>query len=386
MKQHPLIVHVLYRLDTGGMERVVVSIINRTGGQYRHAIVCLAGFGAMREEIQAADVPCLSLDKRPGKDWHCYVRLWRTLRQLDPDLVATYNLGALDVAPVARLAGVRRVVHAEHGRDAADPDGSSRKYRLLRRWMAPFITCFVAVSDDLATWLLGRIGLADDKVICIPNGIDTAHYHPTDEARRERPLLGTLAPPGTLLIASVGRLDPVKDQASLITAFKTLCHTDPEHGARLRLVIIGEGRERQHLEQLIGDTDNHVHLLGNRADVAELLPECDIFALPSRAEGIPLTILEAMAAGLPVVATDVGGVGEVVVPGQTGTLVAASDPAALAAALNHYVDDPALRQRHGSAGRARVEHRFSLPNMVSTYAALYDRLLDMPTAQEQEAF
>lgn len=375
MNPRPLIAHVLYRLDTGGMERVVVSIINGTNGRYRHAVICLAGFGTMREEITDSRVPCLSLDKRPGKDWHCYVRLWKTLRRLEPDLVATYNLGALDAAPVARLAGVRRVVHAEHGRDAADPDGSNRKYRLLRRWLAPFIACFVAVSNDLAMWLREGIGLAPGKVTCIPNGIDTACYRPATDAPRERPLLGPLAPPGTLLIGSVGRLDAVKDQASLVTAFKMLCNNDPGLRVRLHLVIIGEGRERQRLEKLAADMSDRVHLLGNRADVAPLLRECDIFALSSRAEGIPLTVLEAMASGLPVVATDVGGVGEVVVSEQTGMLVAPSDPAALAAALDRYIHDPALRCRHGGAARARVECRFGLPAMVSTYAELYDRLL-----------
>jgi len=375
MNPRPLIAHVLYRLDTGGMERVVVSIINGTHGRYRHAVICLAGFGAMRGEIADARVPCLSLDKRPGKDWLCYVRLWKTLRRLEPDLVATYNLGALDAAPVARLAGVRRVVHAEHGRDAADPDGGNRKYRLLRRWLAPFIACFVAVSSDLAAWLREGIGLAPGKVACIPNGIDTARYRPATGARRERPLLGPLAPPGTLLIGSVGRLDAVKDQAGLITAFKILCDNHSGPHAHLRLAIIGEGRERQRLERLAAGTGDRVHLLGNRADVAALLRECDIFVLSSRAEGIPLTVLEAMASGLPVVATDVGGVGEVVVSGQTGMLVAPSDPAALAAALDRYVHDPALRCRHGGAARARVECRFGLPAMVAAYAALYDRLL-----------
>lgn len=381
MNQRPLIAHVLYRLDTGGMERVVVSIINGTGERYRHAVICLAGCGAMRDEIRDRSTSCLSLDKRPGKDWRCYIRLWRTLRRLHPDLVATYNLGALDAALVARLAGVHTVVHAEHGRDAADPDGSRRKYRLLRRWLAPFITCFVAVSDDLATWLRSRIGLATAKVACIPNGIDTGRYHPLAAARRERPRLGELAPPGTLLIASVGRLDAVKDQASLITAFKMLCDTHPGQCSHWRLVIIGEGRERPHLEQLAADNDR-VHLLGNRADIAPLLAECDTFVLSSRAEGIPLTILEAMASGLPVVATRVGGVGEVVVSGQTGTLVAPSDPAALATAMSRYLDDPALRLRHGNAGRARVEGRFGLSAMVAAYAALYDRLLGPSCVRE----
>lgn len=377
MSRRPLIAHVLYRLDIGGMERIAVSVINRTSERYRHAVVCLAGFGAMRDQIEDAAVPCLSLDKQPGKDWGCHVRLWRMLRRLQPDLVQTYNIGALDAAPVARLAGVRRVVHAEHGRDVADPLGQNRKYRLMRRGLQPFITRHVAVSEDLQNWLRDSIGIPPSKIACIPNGIDTARYASNDESRRKRPLLGTFAPPGTLLIATVGRLDAVKDQAGLIDAFRILCASNPEAGARLRLAIIGEGSQRPNLEQHIArlDLGRQVRLLGNREDVAALLAECDVFALSSVAEGIPLTVLEAMAVGLPVAATDVGGVGEVVIDNMTGTLVAPSDPAALASALDRYVRDPDLRLQHGRSGCERAQNQFSLPAMVSAYIALYDELL-----------
>ncbi len=377
MNDRPLIAHVLYRLDTGGMERIALSVILRTGERYRHAVICLAGFGAMHGEIGDATVPCLSLDKRPGKDPGCYFRLWRALRALKPDLVQTYNLGALDTAPIARLAGVRAVVHAEHGRDASDPFGRSRKYRLLRRWLQPFIARFVAVSGDLQRWLRDDVGIAASRIVLIPNGIDTARHVAVAGARQRRPLLGDFAPPGTLLIATVGRLDAVKNQASLITAFRMLCDSQPRTGTPLRLVIVGEGGERKRLEAHVArfNLGDRVKLLGNREDVAALLAECDVFALSSLAEGIPLTVLEAMAMDLPVVATDVGGVGEAVIDGTTGTLVAPGDPAAMAAALDRYIRNPDLRLRHGRAGSERVRSRFSVSAMVSAYAALYDQLL-----------
>lgn len=377
MNRRPLIAHVLYSLDTGGMEQVAISVVNRTAARYRHAIISLTGFGVIRSRIEDTAVPCLSLDKQPGKDPGCYLRLWATLRQLQPDLVQTYNIGTLDAAPIARLAGASRVVHAEHGRDASDLLGSNRKYRSLRRWLQPFITRYVAVSGDLQRWLCDDVGIAPSKVVCIHNGVDVPIHAPHAESHSARPLLGTFAPPGTLLIGTVGRLDAVKDQAGLITAFRSLCDADPGPATRLRLAIVGEGGKRGALERQIErmHLDDQVRLLGNREDVAELLAECDVFALSSLAEGIPLTILEAMAAGLPVVATDVGGVGEAVIDGSTGTLVPPSDPAALAAALGRYVQDGHLRQQHGRAGRERVESRFSLSAMVSAYTALYDALL-----------
>lgn len=376
MNDKPLIAHVLYRFDTGGMERIALSVINRTRDRYRHAVICLAGYGALRDEIADASVPCLSLDKRPGKDPGCYFRLWRALRLLKPDLVQTYNIGALDAAPTIRLAGVRRIVHAEHGRDVTDPRGDNAKYLRLRRWMAPLIARFIAVSRDLQLWLIDRAGIRADKVICIANGIDAAAFATPRTALRRRPLLGGFAPPDTLLIGNVARLDKVKDQAGLLAAFKLLCEQAGQETA-CRLIIVGEGPEHAELQRRIEQLGltQRVRLLGNRSDVAELLAECDVFVLSSIAEGMPVTLMEAMASGLPVVATEVGGVASVVEHGVTGTLVPTGDPRALAEALGGYMADEALRRRHGDAGRARVTANFSLSAMLSAYTALYDNLL-----------
>ena len=377
MNDKPLLAHVLYRFDTGGMERIALSVINRTRDRYRHAVICLAGYGALRDEIADASVPCLSLDKRPDKDPGCYFRLWRALRLLKPDLVQTYNIGALDAAPTIRLAGVRRIVHAEHGRDVTDPHGDNAKYLRLRRWMAPLIARFIAVSRDLQLWLIDRAGIRADKVICIANGIDAAAFATPRTALRRRPLLGGFAPPDTLLIGNVARLDKVKDQAGLLAAFKLLCEQAGQETA-CRLIIVGEGPEHAELQRRIEQLGltQRVRLLGNRSDVAELLAECDVFVLSSIAEGMPVTLMEAMASGLPVVATEVGGVASVVEHGVTGTLVPAGDPRALAEALGGYMADEALRLRHGDAGRARVTADFSLSAMLSAYTALYDNLLD----------
>ncbi len=386
MNDKPLIAHVLYRLDTGGMERMLVTLINHTHQRYRHAVVCLEGYGALRDQIESGDVTCLALNKKPGKDWRCYVRLWRALRTLKPDLVHTYNIGAIDAALIARLAGVRRVVHAERGRDAADPRGESRKYRLLRRWLLPFIDRYLAVSSDLQDWLIEKVGIPASRVVCIPNGIDTTTFATVTGANGARPLLGSFAPPGTVLIGTVGRLDGVKDHAGLISAFCHLCDTLPGERQHLRLILVGEGPQRSALESQIAGTglSTQIRLLGNRNDVAPLLAEFDIFVLSSIAEGMPGAVLEAMATGLPVVATAVGGVGEVVMAGVTGTLVGASDAKALAAALATYVADKTLRTRHGTAGRERVVARFSLQTMLAAYTELYDGLLKRIHHQRQQ--
>lgn len=381
MNRKPLIAHVLYRLDTGGMERVLVTVINRTQPKYRHAVICLDQYTAYRDRIVDPEVRCFALHKRPGKDWACYFRLWKVLRQLRPDLVQTYNSGALDAAPVAKMAGVHRVVHAERGRSAEDPNGERRKYRALRRCMAPFIDRYLAVSRDLRDWLTEKVGIDPERVVYLPNGIDAAGFAVSPARKPARPLLGSFAPPGTVLIGTVGRLDPVKDQAGLLAAFKLLCEALPGVRGTLRLAIAGEGSERPRLEARIAQLGlgEQVCLLGNRDDVPAILPEFDIFALSSIAEGMPGVVLEAMAAGLPVVATDVGGVREVVSSGTTGSLVPAGDSAALSHALSKYVSDESLRAQHGSAGRRAAETRFSLDHMLSSYNALYDELLERPS-------
>ncbi|MGH8145753.1 MAG: TIGR03088 family PEP-CTERM/XrtA system glycosyltransferase [Rhodanobacteraceae bacterium] len=381
MNDKPLIAHVLYRLDTGGMERVLVTVINHTP-QYRHAVICLDRFSAYRERIKDPDVSCLALHKKPGKDWGCYFRMWKVLKELKPDLVHTYNIGALDTVPVAKLAGVSRIVHAERGRDASDPHGENRRYRNLRRWLSPFIDRYLAVSKDLQEWLTEKVGIDPSRVVCIPNGIDVASFAVAPSKKEVRPLLGSFAPPGTILIGTVGRLDSVKDQAGLISAFKLLCESLPGMREHLRLAIAGEGPQRPALEAQIGrlGLEAQVCLLGNRTDVSALLPEFDIFALSSIAEGMPGVLLEAMAAGLPAVATDVGGVSEVVSSGITGLLVPAGNPQSLAEALAKYVCDEALRSQHARAARERVESGFSLDAMLSAYTALYDELLAGPRA------
>jgi glycosyltransferase involved in cell wall biosynthesis len=220
------------------------------------------------------------------------------------------------------------------------------------------------------------VGIRRAKVTHIANGIDTTAFRVARDRPIARPLLGDFAPPGTRVVVNVARLDKVKDHAGLIAAFKLL-QRDDVPATDCRLVIAGEGPLRGALERQIAELDltRVVRLLGDRGDIAELLAESDVFALSSIAEGMPVTLLEAMAAGLPVAATDVGDVASVVADGVTGTLVPAHDPPALAAALGSYLADENRRRAHGDAARTRAMERFGLGAMVSAYVSLYDELL-----------
>ncbi|MDH3994606.1 MAG: glycosyltransferase, partial [Gammaproteobacteria bacterium] len=198
---------------------------------------------------------------------------------------------------------------------------------------------------------------------------------PAQQQRRDSIFPRGFAHHDSIVIGNVGRLEPVKDQLTLVRAFTELCLRRPQD-TRLRLVLIGDGSLRHELESLIeqNDIQTRVWLAGSVENVPQLLQAMDVFVLPSLAEGISNTILEAMACGLPVVATRVGGNEELVVEGETGFLVSRADPGAMAETLLHYLEDDTLRDRHGAAARRRVEKNFSIHGMVNRYLEVYDEL------------
>lgn len=373
-REPPLVAHIVYRLDYGGLENGLVNIINRMPeGRYRHAIICLTRYSDFRKRIKRPDVQVFALDKREGKDLLAYWRLWRLLRRLRPAIVHTRNLAALDCVPVAFLAGVKGRVHGEHGRDIFDIDGQNKKYILLRRLCAPFVHTFIPMSRDLERWLERTVRIGTGKIRQIYNGVDTDRFHPPAGAR-EAPPDTAPADGGTFVIGTVGRMEPVKDPGTLIDAFAILVDAMGSAGARLRLVLVGDGPLRPALEQKVRDMGlaTQVWFAGARNDVPAVLRRLDLFVLPSLAEGISNTILEAMASGLPVVATAVGGTPEIVSDGRTGTLVPPADAGEMARAMGRYAADRDLAQRHGREARARLENEFSLSEMVNRYLAVYD--------------
>ncbi|MEW6021278.1 MAG: TIGR03088 family PEP-CTERM/XrtA system glycosyltransferase [Pseudomonadota bacterium] len=368
----PLVVHLIYRLDFGGLETLLVDCINHMPPErYRHAVVCLTGYTAFADKITRPGVELYALDKAPGLGLGIHVKLFKLLRRLRPSVLHTYNFACAEYAAPAWLAGVPVRVHAEHGRDASDPQGLNRKHNFLRRALVPFIDRYVPVSHDLARWLTNVVGIPSKKSELIMNGVDTVRFAPNLPAA-----VTPWAGQDVFVIGTVGRLQDVKDQASLIAAFALLVGKEPEQRARLRLAVVGDGPLRDKLArqaQSLGVADL-VWFPGARNDIPELMRSFDLFALSSIAEGTPVTLLEAMACGLPVVATAVGGIPEVVQDGVNGALVPASDPPALAAALGLYATDPERVAAHGAAARTNIERHYSVAAMVGAYTALYDRL------------
>jgi sugar transferase (PEP-CTERM/EpsH1 system associated) len=359
----PLIAHVIHRLDAGGMENGLVNLINRMPeGRYRHAIVSLTDSTSFAERISRKDVSIVSLGKRPGQDLGLHLRLFRAFRHLEPSIVHTRNLATVEAVACATAAFVPRRVHGEHGRDVQDPDGTRRKYRWLRRALSPLVDRFIAVSRELESYLVSGVGVPREKVVRITNGVDLSRFHPAERRREGPPVIG-----------SVTRMEEVKDPLTLAGAFVLL----RKRGVDARLVLVGEGSLLEEVRRVlhVGDALRDATLAGSREDVPEIFRSFDVFALSSLVEGISNTILEAMATGLPVVATRVGGNEELVEDGVTGTLVPPRDPEALANALARYVQDDALRRDRGGAGRVRAEREFALEAMVARYLGVYDGLL-----------
>ncbi len=381
----PLIVHVVYHFDTGGLENGIVNLINHMQpGRYRHGIVALCGIGELKKRIRRDDVIYAALGKPPGHALRLYPRLYQLMRQWRPAIVHTRNLAALECVVPAWAAGVPVRIHGEHGRDVGDLDGRSVKYQRLRRLYRPFVSQYVALSGDLSDYLTGPVRVPQDQVVRLCNGVDIERFHPAHAVPEPIPGCPFNAD-DHWLIGTVGRMQHVKDQTTLMRAFIELLRLQPALKETIRLALVGDGPLRADCRQLL-ELAGIVELAwmpGERDDVPQVMRGLNCFVLPSLAEGISNTILEAMACGLPVLATSVGGNGELVVAGITGEIVPAADPSALAQVLLQWSTTPELARNLGAAGRTRAQQQFSIDAMVQGYEQLYDRLLP-GTARDRE--
>ena len=330
----------------------------------RSSVCAIDVAGPMADELERAGVPFHIMGREPRLDWRLLPRLHRLFRRTGVDVVQTHHLTQLIYAAVgARLAGAT-LVHVEHEYFSL----ASRRRKRLLRVLGSLCHRVVGVGDEIGLFLTRRVGLPASRVMVIRNGVDLTRYSPLP--RLPRSALGL--PPTGPLIGHVGRLDPLKDQASLIQAFRIVAgaHADAH------LVIVGEGPIRHDLERLAASLgiQDRVLLLGSRGDVADLLPHFEVFAMPSLREGLPLSILEAMACARPVIATGVGDIPGAVQDGITGVVVPPARTEALAAAVSELLTSPTRAAAFGHAGRLAAERRFSFTSTVQQYEALYKSL------------
>ena len=347
------IAHVALQLETGGLERLLAEFA-RHADRRRFSLhfVTLGPRGRIAVDIESCGWPVTALEAPPGVRPSVVYRLARLFRDERIDLVHTHNTKPLLYAgPAARLARVRGGIHTCHG----ERRGATRRHNILFRLAARCTDRVICVSEN-STRLCHREGIDPRLIQTIWNGID-----------RER--FGFTGPVADGPAVFVGRLSPEKDVATLLKAVAIVVGRLPS----FRLQLAGQGPCAAELAQLAGalGIGEHVRFVGEVADVPGLLRRASLFVLPSLTEGLPVAVLEAMACGLPVVATRVGGTPEAVVDGRSGLLVPPGDPEQLADALIRVGRDVGSALRMGLAGRRRIEEYFDVRTMVSRYESVY---------------
>ncbi|MEM1964379.1 MAG: glycosyltransferase [Candidatus Caldarchaeum sp.] len=370
-----VVFQVIQSLTPGGAERVVVHLLqyhDRT--QYQPVCVCLnRPEGTHYEQfVRQLDVPLHFLERRGGFDKNAYRRMNALFREYNPTIVHTHLLGLNYAYPLMLRHRTPVRVHTVHNIAQQELKIGKRLSRVVRvlafRYRLGGVTP-VAVSAEVARTVEKVYGLR--QVPTIPNGIDLEQYR-SDAQQRLHVRAVSKVEDSAVVIVHVGRFNVQKNHEMLLRAFARLRWAEPTY-----LWLLGDGELMEPMRALARELqiEDRVRFWGIRSDVAAILNASDIFVLPSRWEGLPLSLMEAMAAGLPVVATAVGGVPEIVEHGVSGFLVPNEDEAALVEALQRLIDTPELRRAMGARARARAQERFDARAMTRAYEALYESIL-----------
>lgn len=366
-RPRPSVLQVLLALNPGGTERLVLELVKRLRSEFPMSVCCLDVAGTWGEALSTEGTPVRVLNRQPGFHPGLGMRLRAVARDTGATVLHCHQYSPFVYACLARtMSPGLRLIFTEHGRLNDAPPSSKR--RVANPALGLLATRILSVSHDLKRHMVAE-GLPASRIDVVHNGIDVGP-RPSPEMRADvRRALGVTA--DTCVLVTIARLDPVKDLGTLIRAVAALRAASQP----VALVIVGDGPERQSLESLVADLSLQavVTLLGHRDDARRWLAGGDIYVNSSISEGVSLTLLEAMAAGLPVIATSVGGTPEVI-DGTSGRLVPPRDSGSLAAEILTLVRDGDARAAHGRAARHRVESSFTLDAMIEAYARLYDEV------------
>jgi glycosyltransferase involved in cell wall biosynthesis len=357
-----VVAQIVLSLNFGGLEYLTIQLseqLERRG--IRSHIISLTD-GVLIGEANQRGIETTALNKKAGFDAGTVFRIGKILRERGIGLVHTHNLSPLVHGTLAAAMTGTRSVNTRHGPDPQSTYG----------FIWGMNDRVVAVSDHARRELVKYNHVNPDKIRVILNGIDLSPYSspgPTTNPLREEFQIGA----GTKIVGNFSRLEPEKDQKTLLRAFRILM----DQGVNARLVIAGGGKLEGELKQLTQDLDltNDVHFLGFRKGIPDLLRCIDLYVVSSTMEGLSLSLLQAMAAGLPVVATNTGGNPEVVVEGETGYIVDCGNPAALAAAMSRVLACPETAQRMGHSAKDNAYRLFGIDRMVESYISLYEEVL-----------
>ena len=375
------VLHVVARLGLGGTEHGVLKIIHGLGQEeFEHRICAVRGIDPAFERSIGPSVKSYSAGTPdPGFQFPLF-RLLEIIREFRPHIVHTRNFGSLEAIPAARMRRVPVVVHSEHGYEIEVISGLPLRRRVLYRMCYAMVDAVFTVSRDLRLYHAKQAWLSTDIFRIIHNGVNTDKFSPRPETiaktRAERKI-----PESRVVVGSVGRLVPIKDHGTLLRAAELLVR----EGKDVHVLIVGGGPELERLRTFVAasvDLNDRVTFEGASDRVPELLNAMDLFVLPSICEGMSNTILEAMACGLPVIATRVGGNPEMGEEGRSAYFFAPRDFQSLARIIAGLVDDRGLRRMVGNAGRQHTLEEFSLAAMVRQYRDLYLELLAQRNRKE----
>ena len=360
------ILFVNHSLGMGGIETMILDMVRLLpADQFSAEVAIFESGGSLENKLVSNGIPVHHLNKRAGVDSGLFLRFRKLLRERKIQVMHSHNFSAWLYSGVAtRSLGNILHIHTEHS-----GVGALRRRHVVERWLSRLTPHVVAVSKHVHQVMINEIGIASRRVRLIQNGVNTSRFAPNSDSRSAmRQMLGLGH--HDIAIGIIARLAPVKNHTHLLRAFARISDAGQTHA---QLFVIGDGSERQSLEILSAQLGikSRTRFLGERSDTEALLNALDIYVLSSLSEGMNLTLLEAMSVGLPIVATAVGGNGEIIDDGKTGFLVPLSDELAMSARLDQLIFDPALRLQFGQAARATAKGKFDEQIMIEAYLSLY---------------
>ncbi|MGB8543307.1 MAG: glycosyltransferase [Candidatus Acidiferrales bacterium] len=364
------VLHVLNRFATGGTEHVVLKLVGGLNGAiFEQRLAALRGMDSAIDQNRIPGGQLLLQGRNDTGFELMLFRLARVMRAYRPHIVHSRNWGAIEAIPAARLAGVPIAIHSEHGYELDMLAGLPTRRRLFRRAAYSMASAVFAVTRELRDFHAHQAWVSPDRIRVIYNGVDTRRFQPQPHMRFSlRQKFGL--PQSRFIVGTVGRIVDIKDHPTLLRAIEIMLRG----GVDAHALIVGSGPELERNQQLVRDSSalsGRVTFIGSSDEVPELLNAMDAFALTSISEGMSNTLLEAMASGLPVVVTSVGGNPEVVVEGSTGCLFQPRDAETLASRLALLASQNNLRSSYGAEARERVVTSFGLERMLDDYSQLY---------------
>ncbi|HQR36371.1 MAG TPA: glycosyltransferase [Blastocatellia bacterium] len=367
------ILHVIDSLGIGGMERIVIDVANGLDStRFEQVVCCISRRGEAADQLRDG-VRCFDLGKGDKADRLMPLKLAGVIRRERPDIIHSQSWSGVDTALAKLLMPGVKLVHSEHGRSYSDLRRQSLMRRMARRGLYHVADSVFAISSEVREFYCGQTGFSAERMQIIPNGIDTRRIDEAD-AKGIRAEFGIA--PDDFVFGTVARLDLTKDTMMLARAFAAIAL--PRQNPKLKLLIVGDGEQRARLEEFVAmlGLNRIVIFAGMRRDVPRLLRAMDVFALSSVSEGLPLTVLEAMAARLPVVATNVGALPELVEEGRTGFLVPIRHAAAMSDKFEAFLANRRLANILGEAARQKVVREFTMERMLRNYGEMYEAVLE----------